>query len=250
MRGVLAALIEHARARAMQLPEVEAHVGTRPSFAAALTGRTTIAVIAECKRKSPSAGVLAAADDFEARLQAYAAGGAAAVSVLTEDSRFGGSYDDLAVAARTLPDMPFLMKDFVVTPAQVALGARLGASAVLLIARCLPGDELGRLVAACEAAGLTPFVECHTAAEVERALGHPSAVIGVNNRDLDTLDIDLGRARELLASVPADRIAVAESGYDTPAAIRALRGHADAVLVGSALMRARDPAAFLREACA
>lgn len=247
MSGVLAELIEHARARAMHLPEVDAHRGARPSFAAALAGRTTIAVIAECKRKSPSAGVLAEHDDFEARLRAYAAGGAAAVSVLTEDSRFGGSYDDLAVAARTLPAMPLLMKDFVVAPAQVALGARLGASAVLLIARCLPGDELGRLVAACEAANLTPFVECHTAAEVERALVHPSVVIGVNNRDLDTLAIDLGHARALLARVPRDRVAVAESGYDTPAAIRALRGHADAALVGSALMRAPDPAAFLHE---
>lgn len=249
MRGVLAELIAHARARATHLPDVEACAGDRPSFVTALAGRAKIAVIAECKRMSPSAGVLAADDDFEARLRAYAAGGAAAVSVLTEDSRFGGSYDDLAHAAQTLPEMPLLMKDFVVAPAQVALGARLGASAVLLIARCLPGDELGRLVAACEAAGLAPFVECHTAAEVARALGHPGAVIGVNNRDLDTLDIDLGRARELLATVPADRIAVAESGYDTPAAIRALRGHADAALVGSALMRARDPAAFLREAC-
>lgn len=247
MSGVLAALIEHARARALDLPAGPAHAGARPSFAAALAGRTTIAVIAECKRKSPSAGVLAADDDFEARLFAYADGGAAAVSVLTEDSRFGGSYDDLAVAARTLPEMPLLMKDFVVTPAQVALAARLGASAVLLIARCLPGDELGRLVAASEAAGLTPFVECHTAAEVERALAHPRVVIGINNRDLDTLTIDLGRARALLARMPSDRVAVAESGYDTPAAIRALRGHANAALVGSALMRAPDPAAFLRE---
>lgn len=256
MKGVLAALVEHARARAEhlgaqlagQIEDVAARVGSRPSFAQALAGRDAIAVIAECKRSSPSAGALAVGDDFDARLHAYAEGGAAAVSVLTEDSRFGGSYDDLARAARTLPAMPLLMKDFVVTRAQVDLAAHLGASAVLLIARCLPGDELARLIAACDARGLTPLIECHTGAEVDLALTHATAVIGVNNRDLDRLDVDVGRARTLLARVPADRVAVAESGYDTPAAVRALRGHADAVLVGSALMRARDPAAFLREA--
>lgn len=248
MTGVLDALVAHAHARAARLPDVAALVGVRPAFAPALAGRDQIAVIAECKRASPSAGVLAADDDFDARLRAYVRGGAAAISVLTEDSRFGGSFDDLARAATLLPATPLLMKDFVVSEAQVDLAGRLGASAVLLIGRCLPGDALVRLVAACDARGLTPLIECHTAAEVDLALTHPSAVIGVNNRDLDTLEVDTDRALDLLARVPAGRIAVAESGYDTPAAVRALRGLADAALVGSALMRARDPAAFLQEA--
>ncbi len=248
MSGVLDALVAHARTRA--LPAVAPRAGRRPAFTAALRGRNRVAVIAECKRMSPSGGRIARVDDLEARLHTYLRGGAAAISVLTEDSRFGGSFDDLARAASLLREMPLLMKDFVVTVGQVELGRRLGASAILLIARCLPGDALADLVAACDERALTPLVECHTAGEVDRALAFPTAVIGVNNRDLDTLEVDTGRALDLLARVPDGRVAVAESGYDTPAAVRALRGRADAALVGTALMRASDPAAFLREALA
>ncbi len=250
MSATLASLVAHAYARLQHLPRSVAASQARPSFAAALRGRSGVRVIAECKRRSPSAGTLCAADDLRGRLLAYARGGASAVSVLTEDSRFGGSFDDLALAAGTLPDTPLLMKDFVVDPAQVALGKALGASAVLLIVRCLPGDALARLVAACREHGVTPFVECHDEGELARALAFPDAVVGVNNRDLDTLAVDAAHAARLLRRVPCDRIVVAESGYDTPAAVRGLVGIADAALVGTALMRSADPAAFLAQVAA
>ncbi len=168
------------------------------------------------------------------------------MSVLTEPTRFGGSYDDLSRAALTT-EAPVLMKDFVVDAAQVREAARLGARAVLLILRCLSRDDLSELVSACNHYGLTPFLECHDRSEIERALAYGSAVIGANNRDLETLAIDRTLAPRLLAEVPRDRVTVAESGYETGADVRDVRGVADAVLIGSALMTSKDPAALIRE---
>lgn len=245
--GVLRELVEAAQARAQSLPSAaDERRSTRADFAAAVAGRDRVAVIAEFKRRSPSRGGLAPDARVDEQVGGYVASGAAAVSVLCEPTRFGGSTTDLEAAARAFA-VPLLLKDFVVDERQVAAAVGLGASAVLLIARCLTDVELERLARACVARGLTPLVECHEAIEVERALEIPEAVIGVNNRNLDTLTIDRRRGEALLDRIPEDRVAVAESGYETPAQIRALRGRADAVLVGSALMTAADPASFVRE---
>jgi indole-3-glycerol phosphate synthase len=139
------------------------------------------------------------------------------------------------------------MKDFVVDPAQVKAAARLGAGAVLLIVRCLEPAQLRELGSACRQYGLVPLVECHDVAELERGLTVEQAVLGINNRNLDTLAIDRNVALRLVDQVPEDRIVVAESGYEVPEHTRPIRGRFDGVLIGSALMMRDDPAAFLRE---
>jgi indole-3-glycerol phosphate synthase len=244
--SVLRELVEHARARAaaLRVPAPEP-TGRRASFRDAIAGKAALSVIAEFKRASPSQGAIDADAEVEARVRAYAQAGAAALSVLTEPSRFSGSSDDLRRAAQAVA-LPCLMKDFVVAPVQVELAAALGASAVLLIVRCLEPSQLADLAAASDALGLTPLVECHSEAELEPALAIDSAVIGVNNRDLDTLAIDPERAPRLLRRIPAERVAVAESGYRAPVDVAPVRGLADAVLIGTALMAQSDPRAFVR----
>ncbi len=244
--SVLDELVAAARLRAAALPKDGERVRcSRASFRDALRGRERMSVVAEFKRSSPSKGGIAPDADVETRVRGYRDAGAAAVSVLTEPSRFSGSEDDLIRAAATV-DLPLLMKDFVVDVRQVRRAAEIGASAVLLIVRCLDDEHLHELAAACADFALTPLIECHDASEVDRALAVPDAVIGVNNRDLASLEIDLGNAPELLARVPDDRIAIAESGYIEVASVEPVRGIADAVLVGTALMQADDPAAFVR----
>ncbi len=246
MSGLVEDLVRSARERARSLAVVEpAGPPSGLSFDAALRGKHRLGVIAEFKRRSPSLGKIAE-PDLRDQVTRYEGAGASAISVLTEPTRFGGSYEDLERAARSV-EAPVLMKDFVVDPAQVREAARLRARAVLLILRCLSDSDLDELVSACVHYGLTPLLECHRASEVEKALRHEAAVIGANNRDLETLEIDRGLAPRLLAEVPQDRVAVAESGYQRAEDVRGLRGVADAVLVGGALMRHEDPAALIRE---
>jgi len=236
----LRAIVASAAQRARTLPRREPERGRRRErFARAVRGRDRLDVVAEFKKASPSAGAIADLE-VEAQVDAYAAAGAAAVSVLTEPTWFGGSYGELERAARAV-SIPILMKDFVVDPAQVRHAAALGASAVLLIVRCLSKGQLEELVGACGDYGLDAVVECHDRAEVDAALRFESVVLGVNNRDLDTLAVERSVAPALLADVPRDRIAIAESGYETAGDVEAVRGLADAVLVGSALMRHPDP---------
>jgi len=249
VRGLVEDLVRSARERARGLAVREPDgPPSGLSFDAALRGRKEerrIGVIAEFKRRSPSLGDIAEPDLTE-QVTRYEDAGASAISVLTEPTRFGGSYEDLYRAARSV-EAPVLMKDFVVDPAQVREAARLGARAVLLILRCLSDSDLDELVSACAHYGLTPLLECHEASEIDKALRHDAAVIGANNRDLETLEIDRSLAPRLLAEVPKDRVAVAESGYARAEDVRGLRGVADAVLVGGALMRHEDPAALIRE---
>ena len=246
---VLAGLVASARRRAQRLaagPLPPAPQRRPPSFREALAGRGRLSVIAEFKRRSPSAGPIRD-DDPERRARVYREAGAAAISVLTDPDAFGGSLADLTSAARGAA-LPVLMKDFVVRPEQIRAGWSAGASAVLLIVRCLDDRDLERLHAEAAALGLDTLVETHDPAEIERALALPDALIGINNRDLDTLTTDRRRALALLPRIPPDRIAVAESGYLTPDHLAELRGRADAVLIGAALMRAADPSEFLRAA--
>lgn len=207
-------------------------------------------VVAEVKRRSPSAGPIAEGRDAVRQAAGYVRGGAAAISVLADDAFFGGSPADVrAVCESVAAEVPVLYKDVVVCPEQLELARACGASAVLLIAAALEQEELARLAHRTCELGLVPVVEVHDEEELGPALALPEVrVIGVNNRDLRTFAVDTRRSLELLPRVPGDRVRLAESGYRTPAEMaRAWAAGADAVLVGEALMRAEDPEAFLAE---
>jgi indole-3-glycerol phosphate synthase len=202
--------------------------------------RTGLSLIAEHKRRSPSAGVIRADATLEEVVGAYERGGAAALSVLTEEANFGGSPDDLR-RARATSGLPILRKDFVVDPFQVDEAAAIGADAILLIVAALGDDELRELHARASELGLSALVEVHDSRELERALACGASILGVNNRDLRTLEVDTDRTFQLLPGVPDGVLSVAESGYTTAEQLVALRdGGVDAVLVGEALMRAGD----------
>jgi indole-3-glycerol phosphate synthase len=217
-------------------------------LAAALTdaARTDgVALIAEVKRASPSAGSIAADADPVAQARAYAAAGAAAVSVLTEHAHFGGSLDDLA-AVREVVDLPLLRKDFLIDPDQVLAARAAGADAVLLITASVDDEELGGLIAAARELGMEPLVESHTDEDLDRALATDARVVGVNARDLETLEVDVAAARTRIGRI-RDRVAVFESGIRIRADVeRAVAAGASAILVGETLMRAGDPAATAR----
>jgi indole-3-glycerol phosphate synthase len=216
-----------------------------PSFSAALR-RPDVALIAEVKRRSPSRGAINLSVSPGPQAAAYHAGGAAAISVLTEPRHFGGSGDDL-VAVRKAAPVPLLKKDFHIDAIQLLEARALGASAVLLIARSLEPPRLMDLVAETAALGLEALIEVRTEAELERALSTEAALIGVNSRDLETLAIDFGLIERLLPRIPPGRLAVAESGVKGRAEVeRAAACGADAVLVGSALSAAADAAAAVR----
>ena len=202
-------------------------------------------LIAEIKRRSPSAGALADGDlDVASRARAYQAGGAAVISVLVENRYFGGSIDDLR-AARAATTLPVLAKEFVVDARQLPLLRAAGADAVLLLAALHPARRLARLVRDALDLGLEPLVEAHDARELDAALGTDARIIGINNRDLRTLTVDPELADRLRDRIPADRIAVAESGVRDAAILRRWRALGyDAALVGEELMRSgHDPAA-------
>jgi indole-3-glycerol phosphate synthase len=232
----------HARRAAV---EREAATAPRaPSLAGALK-RSSVAVIAEVKRRSPSAGSIREDLDPADRAARYARQGAAAISVLTDAPYFGGSIADLrAAAART--GVPVLRKDFILDELQVVEARAAGAAAVLLIVRALPPARLSALLAATAAAELDALVEVHTREEVSRALDAGARIVGINSRDLDTFRIDTRAAWAMVASIPAEVVAVAESGMATEADVEAAaRAGADAVLIGTALSAAADPDALL-----
>ena len=205
-----------------------------------------LGAIAEIKRRSPSAGDLRPDADPARIAAAYARAGAAAISVLV-DERFGGTWDDLR-AARAATDAPLLAKGFLSTEEHLRTAKEAGADAALLLLRDLDDETTARLLRAAAGLGLDTLVEAHDAAEVERAIALGAPVVGVNARDLSTFEIDRRAQLELVARIPRDRIAIAESGITTRAqgAAAELAG-ADAILVGSALMRAPDPAEKLRD---
>ncbi len=204
-----------------------------------------VALIAEVKRSSPSAGSIAADADPVAQARAYAAAGAAAVSVLTERTHFGGSLDDLATV-RDVVDVPLLRKDFLIDPDQVLAARAAGADAVLLIAASLDDDGLRALIAASRELGMEPLVESHTDEDLDRVLATDARIVGVNARDLETLEVDVAAARARIGRL-RDRIAVFESGIRTRDDVQAaVAAGASAILVGETLMRAGDPTATAR----
>jgi indole-3-glycerol phosphate synthase len=237
--------IDALRPRRRELERLASEAPAPPSFAGALR-RERVALIAEVKRRSPSAGVIRGDLDPAAHATAYARAGAAAISVLTDGPFFGGSIGDLEdVAARV--EVPVLRKDFILDEAQIVEARGAGAAAILLIVRALTPARLAELLGVAREAGLDALVEVHTAPELDVALAASAVVVGVNSRDLDTFRIDVDGAWRLIARVPRDRIAVAESGIAAAADVeRAARAGADAVLVGTALSAAADPAAGVR----
>jgi indole-3-glycerol phosphate synthase len=205
------------------------------------------AVIAEVKRASPSAGEIARDRDPVEQARAYDDAGAAAISVLTDHDDFGGTLADLR-AIRVVTDLPLLRKDFLVHPAQLIESRAAGADAVLLIASCLSAGELDAMLGVAADLGVGSLVETHSAEDLDRALASAASVVGVNARDLETLEVDVDRALAQLARVPPDRVAVMESGITGPDQVKAaVAAGASAILVGEALMRAADPGAKLRE---
>jgi indole-3-glycerol phosphate synthase len=210
-----------------------------------------VAVIGELKRRSPSKGDLAPDLDPGPTAKAYEAGGAAALSVLTDQPYFGGSVADLQ-AARDATTLPCLRKDFTIDEVQVYEARAIGADAVLLIVAAISDDALlADLHALAIDLGLGVVVEAHDAAELERALRAGAVVVGVNNRDLATFAEDLGTSASLSGSIPSEVVSVAESAIRTPDdARRVAAAGFDAVLVGEALVRAADPTALVRDLAA
>ncbi len=200
-----------------------------------------VAVIAEVKRSSPSKGALAAIADPASLAADYESGGAAVISVLTERHRFGGSLDDL-VAVRRAVDVPVLCKDFIVSSYQLWEARVHGADLALLIVAALEQNALVSLVERAKSLGLTPLVECHTAEEVARAVDAGTDVVGINARDLRTLQVDRAVFARVAPHIPDHVVRIAESGVRGPHdVIEYPRAGADAVLVGESLVTGRDP---------
>jgi indole-3-glycerol phosphate synthase len=243
--GTLGGIINEAHQRAERLrpdrgalERAASTVGAVPSFEASLR-RSVVSVIAEVKRRSPSRGWINSEISAAAQARSYEQGGAAAISVLTERAHFGGSNDDLT-SVRDAVRLPILKKDFHVDPVQLIEAKALGASAALLIVRALAPDALLQLSAT--------GTDMRDQVELDRALEAGARVIGVNNRNLETLAIDPTTAERLIAGIPADRIAIGESGVSNRSDVERLaRSGADAVLVGSAVSAASDPAVAVRE---
>ena len=222
------------------------------SLLAALDRRDRLNVIAECKRRSPSGGVLRADYDPAAIARQYAAAGAAAVSVLTEPTFFDGSLDHLTAVRAALTgikdDVPVLRKDFIVSEYQVLEAKAAGADAVLLIVAALDPEQLVSLAACAAQWGLDALVEVHNAEELSAALDAGARIVGVNNRNLRTLEVDVTASEALIARMPPGVVAVSESGLKTTGDLARLRqlGYR-AFLVGERLMTVADPGAALRE---
>ena len=209
---------------------------------------STVGLIAEVKRRSPSHGAIREDLDPVAHARAYVRGGAVAVSVLTDAAHFGGSLDDLArVAAAVPPSVPVLRKDFILDELQIMEARAAGASAVLLIARILEPDRMKALARAAQQWGLATLIEVHDAGELEPALAAGPGVLGINARDLSTFVVDLEGAKQLIARVPSGVPVVAESGVETRSDVEQLAAAgADFVLVGTSVARHHNPEAAVR----
>jgi indole-3-glycerol phosphate synthase len=237
------------RKRDRPLAELERELAARAEgrpFMEALSHPGT-SLVAEYKRRSPSAGVIREGSSVTEMIQAYEAGGAAAISVLTEEDHFGGSLDDL-YEARGATQLPILRKDFCVDLYQLYEAKVAGADAVLLVVGSLRPDDLERLYGEAQALDLDAIVEVHDEDELDVALELDVDVIGINNRNLEDFSVDVRTTVELLAAVPTGKTVVSESGIRTRAEIEELeRIGVDAVLIGETLMRADDPAAAVRD---
>jgi len=250
--GFLSEHVERVREELKRKPPDESALLARAmatppprDFAGALRGERP-SVIAEIKRASPSAGQIVDLDPG-ATAAALEGAGAAALSVLTEPRHFDGSLSDLR-AARTKATIPILRKDFLIHPAQVFESRAMGADAVLLITACLSQSELQEMLAVAADLELAALVETHSGADLDKALAVEAPIVGVNSRDLESLEVDEDHALRLVQRIPEDRTVVFESGISTRVQVeRAVDAGAHAILVGEALMRAKNPGAKLRQ---
>lgn len=259
MSDILQTILAHKR---RQVRRLKAAAGSRglarlrgmalsappcPDLAAALARRPGPAVIAEIKRRSPSAGPLPGADlDIGRRARAYRQGGAAAISVLCDRKFFGGTLVDLARAAAAV-DLPVLCKDFIIDPVQVYRARLAGAAGVLLIVAALSPRRLRRLYRISREVGLTPLLEVHNRRQLKRALALSPRLVGINNRNLATMRVELATSLRLGPLVPAGVTVVAESGISHPRHLRRLQAAGlHAFLIGTALMGPAHPQAVLR----
>lgn len=238
----------HRRKRERPQSELEREAGSQPEgrpFAEALS-RPGTSLIAEHKRRSPSAGTIREGASCADVVSAYERGGAAALSVLTEEAHFGGSLADLR-EARAATELPLLRKDFTIDTYQLYEAKAAGADAVLLVVGAMTPRELGALYHEAHALDLDAIVEIHDEEELDRALEVDADVLGINNRDLEDFSVDIQRTFDLLADVPAGKVVVSESGIHSREQIDELEQvGVDAVLIGEALMRAPDPEAAVR----
>src|SRR5919197_1123294 len=251
LEELVAAAREDARRRREEVPletlraRLRDRGGARP-FNEALV-RPGLSLIAEFKRRSPSAGEIRPGVGVAETVRAFERGGGAALSILTEERQFGGSLHDLR-AAREASELPILRKDFVVDSYQLFEAATNGADAVLLIVAALDDDELAGLYAQARELDLDCVLEVHDESQLERALTVDADVIGINNRDLGNLTVDLETTPRLLTDVPAGKTVGSESGYERREDLDELeRIGVDAVLIGEALMRAEEPELMVRE---
>jgi indole-3-glycerol phosphate synthase len=250
--GTLGDLVEKAeiRGKSIELKSDLAAVAASRAFTRKLSEalmRETVAVIAEIKRSSPSKGSINSSLDSVRQARLYERGGAAAISVLTEPERFGGSDEDIE-SVMTASTLPILKKDFHVTPAQVAHAATLGVSAALVIVRAVNPARLRELATAGRDTGLELLFEVRDEWELESALDNDALLIGVNNRNLETLEIDPSTVSRIVPLIPGECIAVAESGYTSRDKVEtAAKAGADAVLVGSSLSASDDPSRAVAE---
>jgi indole-3-glycerol phosphate synthase len=247
LEAILATTREDVARRRAERP-LEASASERPPhlFRDALAA-PGLSIVAEHKRRSPSAGSIGSGAPVAEVAAAYERGGAAAMSVLTEERHFGGSLADLAAARAACPGLPIIRKDFVVDAYQLREAVAVGADAVLLIVAALDPARLAELHAGALALGLDVLVEIHDADELDRALDLDPAIVGVNNRDLRDFSVDVGRTLLLADGIPAGTVVVSESGLDSPLQLDRLRAAGiDAALIGETLMRAADPAGALR----
>jgi indole-3-glycerol phosphate synthase len=251
---IVAEATQRAEALRPRAAELEAQARSAPAaagfgaagFGAALR-RADVAVIAEVKRRSPSKGWINPGLSATSQADSYRAGGAAAISVLTEPRHFGGSLDDLVAVRSTVP-IPVLKKDFHVEPIQLLEAKASGASAALLIVRALSPDQLVRMAEEAARLELECLVEVHDAEELERAIAIAPGIIGVNSRNLETLEVDPAAAEALIRLVPSSVVAVAESGVSGRGDVeRVAAAGADAVLVGSVVSAASDSTQAVRE---
>jgi indole-3-glycerol phosphate synthase len=254
MSGLLAKILatKHAEIATMRgasdLPAARPRAVVDAARALARAPAEPLRLVCEIKRKSPSAGALSRALDVSARARAYAEGGASMVSVLVDGPYFDGAYAHLEEAARALPSTPVLAKEYVLDEIQVERASAFGADCVLVIARIVDDATLKALIASCARSGMSALVEVFTDEERERALNAGAKIIGVNARDLDTLEMNAARAADVLAKIPRDVIAVHLSGVKTAEDVKAIaRGRADAALIGEVLMRQDDPRATLEQ---
>lgn len=239
--NILDKIIEHTKARVAREKGALAF-----PFEEALK-KKEISFICEVKKASPSKGVIDDKFDYKAIAAAYAAAGADAISVLTEPDFFLGS-DEYLKEIKQLQPRPVLRKDFIVDEFQIIQARALGADAVLLIVSALTDGQLARFTSLTRSAGMSALVETHDESEIKRALKAGAKIIGVNNRNLKTFDVDFDNTLRLRELVPADILFVAESGVKTAADVKKLSAHGvDAVLIGETLMKSEDKIAALKE---